>query len=90
MNQDIRTLEPSALWNNFADLNAIPRPSKKEEQVIAFMVAFGKKLGLETIVDPIQNVIIKKTGHSWYGKQENHRNAITFGYGASKKCGYSF
>jgi len=60
MNQDIRNLEPKALWNNFSDLNAVPRASKKEERVIAFMVAFGKKLGLETIVDPIQNVIIKK------------------------------
>jgi dipeptidase D len=60
MNQDIRKLEPINLWNNFSDLNAVPRGSKKEERVIAFMVDFGKKLGLETIVDPIQNVIIKK------------------------------
>jgi len=60
MSQDIRNLEPKALWNNFSDLNAVPRGSKKEEKVIAFMVDFGKKLGLETIIDPIQNVIIKK------------------------------
>ncbi len=60
MNQDIRNLEPKALWNNFSDINAIPRASKKEERVIAFMVGFGEKLGLKTIVDPIQNVIIKK------------------------------
>lgn len=60
MNQDIRNLEPINLWNNFSDLNAVPRGSKKEERVIAFMVEFGKKLGLKTVVDPIQNVIIKK------------------------------
>ena len=60
MNTDIRKLEPKRVWNNFADLNAVPRASKKEERVIAFMVEFGKKLGLETIIDPIQNVIIKK------------------------------
>ena len=60
MSQDIRNLEPKALWNNFSDLNAVPRGSKKEEKVIAFMVDFGKKLGLDTIIDPIQNVIIKK------------------------------
>ncbi|MDH3321659.1 MAG: aminoacyl-histidine dipeptidase [Flavobacteriaceae bacterium] len=60
MSNDIRNLDPVALWNNFSDLNAVPRGSKKEEKVIAFMVAFGKKLGLKTIVDPIQNVIIKK------------------------------
>ncbi len=60
MNEDIRNLEPKEIWNNFADLNAVPRGSKKEERVIAFMVAFGKKLELETIVDEVQNVIIKK------------------------------
>jgi dipeptidase D len=60
MSKEIKNLDPIALWSNFADLNAVPRPSKKEERVIAFMVNFGKKLGLETIVDRIGNVIIKK------------------------------
>ena len=60
MSKAIRGLEPHALWNHFADLNAVPRPSKKEERVIQFMVDFGNKLGLETIVDRIGNVIIKK------------------------------
>ena len=60
MNTDIREQEPRTIWNNFANLNAVPRPSKKEEKVIAFMVDFGKKLHLETIVDNVGNVIIKK------------------------------
>lgn len=60
MNKDIKALEPKALWNNFADLNAVPRGSKKEERVIQFMVDFGKKLNLETVVDSVGNVIIKK------------------------------
>ncbi|MBT8384590.1 MAG: M20/M25/M40 family metallo-hydrolase, partial [Bacteroidia bacterium] len=60
MNSEIRNLMPKALWNNFADLNAVPRASKKEERVIDFMVKFGKKLGLETKVDKVGNVIIKK------------------------------
>ncbi len=60
MSQDIRNLEPKGLWNKFSDLNEVPRGSKKEEKVIAFMADFGKNLGLETIIDPIQNVIIKK------------------------------
>ncbi|MCF8424819.1 MAG: aminoacyl-histidine dipeptidase [Bacteroidia bacterium] len=60
MNEAIRKLEPTAMWNNFADLNAVPRPSKKEERVIAFAKAFGEKLGLSTIVDEVGNVIIKK------------------------------
>lgn len=60
MNEAIRNLEPKELWNKFADLNAVPRASKKEERVIAFMTAFGKKLGLETVVDKVGNVIIRK------------------------------
>jgi dipeptidase D len=60
MNDAIRNLEPRELWNKFADLNAVPRPSKKEERVIAFMKNFGAQLGLETIEDEVGNVIIRK------------------------------
>lgn len=60
MNTDIRGLEPKGLWKNFADLNAVPRASKKEERVIAFAKKFGEDLGLPTMVDHIGNVIIKK------------------------------
>lgn len=60
MNTNIRNIEPKVLWYHFADLNAVPRASKKEEKVIAFMQDFGKKLGLETITDQVGNVIIRK------------------------------
>lgn len=60
MSQNIRQLEPKALWNNFVDLNAVPRPSKKEERVIQFVKSFGEKLNLPTLVDEVGNVIIKK------------------------------
>jgi dipeptidase D len=60
MSNAVRNLEPQMLWNHFSDLNAVPRPSKKEERVIQFMVDFGKSLGLETVVDEVGNVIIKK------------------------------
>jgi len=60
MSQEIRNLEPKPLWNKFADLNAVPRPSKKEGRVIEFMKNFGKNLGLETFEDEIRNVIIRK------------------------------
>ncbi|MBP6040702.1 MAG: aminoacyl-histidine dipeptidase [Flavobacterium sp.] len=60
MSQEIRNLEPKVLWNQFANLNAVPRPSKKEERVIAFMKDFGNQLGLETFEDDIRNVIIRK------------------------------
>jgi dipeptidase D len=60
MSTQVRSLEPKPLWENFADLNAVPRPSKKEERVIQFILDFGHKLGLETFKDEVGNVIIKK------------------------------
>lgn len=60
MEKEIRQLEPRAVWNKFADLNAVPRPSKKEERVIKFMTDFGNSLNLETSTDPVGNVIIRK------------------------------
>ncbi|MFV0530982.1 MAG: aminoacyl-histidine dipeptidase [Flavobacteriales bacterium] len=60
----IRNLEPQKVWNYFADLNAVPRASKKEEQVVEFMKNFGKELNLETYVDNVGNVIIKKVATS--------------------------
>ena len=56
----MKHLQPTAIWTNFSHLNAIPRASKKEEQVIEFIKNFGEDLGLETIVDAIGNVLIKK------------------------------
>lgn len=73
MNLEIRKLEPKALWNNFADLNAVPRPSKKEERVIQFMKDFGIKLGLETLVDTVGNVIIKKPATKGF---ENRKTVV--------------
>lgn len=60
MSKMIQELEPKAVWNSFANLNAVPRPSKKEERVIAFIMDFGKTLGLETLKDEVGNVIIRK------------------------------
>ncbi len=60
MSDQVRQLQPSALWNHFADLNAVPRPSKKEQRVIAFIKAFGEGLGFPTTEDEAGNVIIKK------------------------------
>ncbi len=60
MNKEVRALEPQQLWNKFADLNEVPRPSKEEERVIAFIKDFGNSLELETLVDPVGNVIIRK------------------------------
>lgn len=57
---DIRNLEPKIVWEIFQQLCEIPRPSKKERKAVDFAKKFGEDLGLETIVDEVGNVIIKK------------------------------
>lgn len=56
----LSNVEPQIIWKNFSALNAVPRPSKKEEKVIQFIKNFGENLGLETSVDKTGNVIIRK------------------------------
>ncbi len=60
MSKSIAALEPQLMWKNFVDLNAVPRPSKKEERVIKFIQDFGQKLGLLTKTDECGNVLISK------------------------------
>ena len=57
---DIRNLEPKQLWNIFHDITQIPHPSKKEKKIVEYVVKFGKDHKLETIVDKVGNVIIRK------------------------------
>ncbi|MGM0406981.1 MAG: aminoacyl-histidine dipeptidase [Bacteroidota bacterium] len=57
---EIRNLEPKIVWDIFQQLCDIPRPSKKERKAVDFAKKFGEDLGLETIVDEVGNVIIKK------------------------------
>lgn len=63
-NATVRALEPKTLWNHFADLNAVPRPSKQEARVIEFAKSFGESLGLATEVDEAGNVLIRKPATS--------------------------
>ena len=57
---DIRNLEPKAVWSYFHEITQIPRPSKKEAMIINFMKEFGKKNNLETHIDKVGNVIMRK------------------------------
>ncbi len=56
----MKNLEPKIVWNHFYDITRIPRPSKREEKIRAFIQEFGKKLGFETTTDEAGNVLIIK------------------------------
>lgn len=66
MSEEIRKLKPADMWENFYAITQIPRPSKHEERITAFMVEFGKKLGLETTADKVGNVLIRKPATPGY------------------------
>lgn len=67
------TLQPQSLWKYFYELTQIPRPSKHEEKVSQYVIDFGKEHGLETIVDEVGNVIIRKPATSG---MENRKGVI--------------
>lgn len=58
--EDIRQLEPKALWQHFYSLTQVPRPSGKKEPIGTFLENYGKSLGLETLRDEIGNVLVRK------------------------------
>ena len=60
MNEQLLKLEPAPVWAWFKEILEIPRPSKKEEKIIAYLLDFGKKHDLETLQDEVGNVLIRK------------------------------
>ena len=77
MSSEITKLEPRALWGHFYEMTQIPRPSKKEEKITAFVADFGKKLGLPTEVDSVGNVLIRKPASKG---MENRRGVVLQGH----------
>ncbi len=53
-------MKPARVFECFARVNGIPRPSKREERMIDFLLDYGRSLGLETQRDEVGNVVIRK------------------------------
>lgn len=62
MNENLNQLQPERLWHYFGEVLKIPRPSKKEEKIIAWLMDFGKAHLLETHRDNVGNIVIRKPG----------------------------
>ena len=58
--QVLNQLEPKVLWKYFEEICAIPHPSKKEEEIVEYIINVGKGLDLETKTDKVGNVVIRK------------------------------
>lgn len=68
-----KDLQPARVFEQFAKINEIPRPSKREEKMIEYLKEFGKSHNLETEVDETGNVIIRKPATKGY---ENRATVI--------------
>ena len=55
-----KDLQPKCVFEHFARINEIPRPSKREEKMIEYLRNWGESHNLETNVDETGNVIIRK------------------------------
>lgn len=73
----ITELQPAEVWKAFHSLTQIPRPSGKRKEISDFLADYGRSLGLETIVDEIGNVIIRKPASAGY---EDHPGVILQGH----------
>lgn len=56
----LNNLTPQPLWNYFEEICQVPRPSKKEEKIIRFLLDFAEKNGLNASQDEIGNILIRK------------------------------
>ncbi len=66
-------LNPACVFEHFAKINEIPRPSKREEKMIEYLKNWGESHGLETKVDATGNVLISKPATPGY---ENRKKVI--------------
>ena len=69
----MKTLQPKAVWHFFHEITQIPRPSKKEEQIISYLKSFGEEYKLITKTDKAGNVLICKPATKGY---ENKKTTI--------------
>lgn len=66
----IRDLQPALVWEQFEAITKVPRPSKKEERIIEFLIDFAKSHNLECQRDKIGNVVIRKPATAGYEERE--------------------
>jgi len=57
---EIKNLNPELMWRYFDQITQVPRPSKKEEKIVRFLLDFAEQNGLEAKKDAANNVLIRK------------------------------
>jgi dipeptidase D len=62
VSQSIADLQPHLIWKHFYGLTQVPRPSKKEEKVRAYLRQLITDLGLPFEEDEVGNIVVRKPG----------------------------
>ncbi|WP_291857570.1 aminoacyl-histidine dipeptidase [Marinilabilia sp.] len=70
INKVFEGLYPEKLWEYFDEICQIPRPSKNEEKIVAWLLAFAEKHNLEAKRDKIGNVVISKPATPGMGNKK--------------------
>ncbi len=66
----IRDLQPKLIWEQFDDITRVPRPSKCEEKIIEWLVAFAQKHGFDYSKDSTGNVVMRKPATKGFEDRE--------------------
>lgn len=56
----ITDLEPQIVWKYFDEITKVPRPSKKEEKIVAYLESFAQKNHIAYKKDEVGNIIMSK------------------------------
>lgn len=57
---NITDLKPTKVWKFFHEITQVPRPSKKEEKILAYLVKFAEDRNLKYRTDEVGNLVIEK------------------------------
>jgi dipeptidase D len=77
MGEILGNLKPERMWNIFEEIVNIPRPSKHETAIREYVMNFGKKIGLDTTMDEVGNIVIRKPATAG---MENRKGVIFQGH----------
>ncbi len=67
---DITSLNPQSVWKYFHEITQVPRPSKKEERILAYLIDFAKQHNLSYKQDEVGNLVISKPATPGYENRE--------------------
>jgi dipeptidase D len=70
MPNPIEGLKPEGVWKYFAEISKIPRGSKNEKQIAAYVLRKAKELGLEAKQDKFMNVVVRKPASPGYENRQ--------------------